>query len=276
MGWAKIASMIAGQAVNQLGKKSETDDPGFESSGWANEKEGVTSAPVFPEKLETKPKDPQTKWEAANNFLGSNVGDYGAKIGGAFLSDFRQRRNTKKHMEYMESKGLSPWEAAGSGAGGPASAYGSTLGTGPANAARNQQTFIASEREKDRQNELKKAQITSGPAYEQAYQTGSMNQIKARQLEIEIQHRQFELKNKWPMIFAHMSEGNMIAAMASKLHGVDSKEVLESNGIAATPEKAQQLDDAAAWMMKHKGLSANIQGVGRTVSDATANLLGYK
>lgn len=294
MVWAAIANAALGLGQTLLSQKKGDDGKpiGETTSGWTNEIDGVVR--LGSEKETTGPEPdtespgPITKaYKAGNKFLGSQVGDVVKNVAGGLWDDRRMRKNTKNHMEFLQSKGLTPWEAAGSGAGGTVRASGSTLGSGPQVQAQSQQAYQANQADKERQNKIEIAKIGAGPAWERAYQEGQLNPAKKRQIaatadkiEIEVKKARLELKNFFPILVAKMGQDNLLTTMAMVSHGVDYETIITSTGLPATARTRQQLDSVAAWLTKYKGASGGIQGLVKTGTDSAKqvykNTLGRK
>jgi len=280
--WGSIFSSILGGLGGLFGNKKaqQREEDGFTTSGWANERDGVVR---LGSRTETEsPRGPVRRaWAAGNNFLGSQIGTVAKNIAGGMFDDSRQRRNTRKHYDFLRSKGLTAQEIAGSGGGGAIRSQGSTLGSGPAQQAQDQQSFIADQAQRERDNKLKVAQITSGPAAERAYLEGRLNPAKLKQiqltnkkLKIELKRQKLELKNYFPILFSKMGADNMTIAMAAYIEGVDAETILKGTGLPANRETRAQMARVAAFASKYKGVSGNIQGLGRTLADEMNNVLG--
>lgn len=217
----------------------------------------------------------------ANSVLGSPLGKVGLNVLGGNREDRRTREATAAQFDFLESKGLTPWEINSGGSGGVVQPHGSTLGNVPDVQAVQQRKFIATEKEKDRRTALDVADIQSGPAHKRAdietrmepYRRQQVDQ-QVKKLKQDIARGKIELKNFWPILFAKMGPDNLMIAMASMLEGVSPEQVLKSSGIKADHATRQQMESVAAWLTKYKGAIGNVQGTAKTVVDATRNILG--
>lgn len=180
-----------------------------------------------------------SKKKKAANFLGRQAAD----VGGGLITDWRGQRNTKKNFEFLESKGLTPWEIGGS-AGGVAKPGTNTLGSGPATQIRSQQNFVAGENAKDRRSREIIAARTAGIGQQGATlnrdkfgEEKRMNVEKRKQINASIaQMKQattmskFQQKVFWASKFAGMSAENGMMALAAFAEGIDLENVLTMMG----------------------------------------------
>jgi len=268
--WGALLGTIASQAGNLLpggGKEAPITSGGYVTSG---NKTDTRQEPI------TDPDGPKSFMEKTNNFLGSDTGRLATNIGGQFLSDFRQRRNSRNRFDDLKEEGLTATEIAGGGGGaGGVQAQGTTLGSGPATTAKNQQDFMADQAEAERDNKIKIAQIQSGPAYEQAYLKGSQVELEkllfgpkleqAKQqvkiLESEAIIRKIEAQDFYDILYSKMSQQNMIAAMAAKANGIPAKRILSSEGGPATAEEIKAMTKAGEFANKFSGCTGEGYGV---------------
>lgn len=224
-------------------------------------------------------------FKGANKFLGTGVGGIASDVLGGLWDDSRQRDNTKEHFEFLQSKGLTPWEIIGGGGGNAVRASGNTLGSGPTIQANEQRAFQADQAEKERLNKRVVADIQTGPAHKTADINMRMEPYRRDQtratiskIKQDVKRGKIELENFWPILFAKMGPDNLMIAMGSLLEGVSPEQVLKSSGIPADAKTRQQMQNVAAWLTKYKGMSGGIQGLVKTgtdsVKDAANNILG--
>lgn len=141
----------------------------------------------------------------ANNVLGSDAGRLAQNVGGQFLGDARQLRNTKKHQEYLKSEGLNPWEAA-TGARGAAPTPTTSIGAAPS--------------------------AVSGGHPSQKKVGQEITNLKAQRAKIDAEARVAELTAEWyvPFKWATLGPENMKAMLASFNSGLPYDVILRGAG----------------------------------------------
>lgn len=219
---------------------------------------GLASKFILP-KDKPKPEEviPQpTFMDKTNEFLGTDTGRIGSDIGGQFLGDFRTRRNTRNQYDFLEGKGLTPFEIAGSGGGGTVKSAGNTLGSGPATQAKAQQSFQATEKAKDRALALKLGEMQqqdrqSNIAISERAETRQrdvaemqIHDYAAKYDVIIKQARQmdFDYHNKWAMKYATMSSKNVMMAIMARYYGFSGEQILSHDG-NMSPESMKDLNN---------------------------------
>lgn len=241
-----LASTLLGQ-----GKAAEQTTPGFHSSGFSGDSNGVTKGPAMPDPikedipdLEPIDKGPITEnpgpIDRVNGFLDKPLGKLAQGVAGAGMQYGLNRRSSRKQFEYLKSQGLTPWEIGGGGAGSGYASNGNTLGSGPANQLKTQQQFQAEQAQLERDNKLAIAQVQSAPSYGQldiAKQKLAMEQTmlpyEIKKVEATYQNamqdltrKKFDLEVYWPTKYATMSPQNAMFSLATVWHGVDMNKVL--------------------------------------------------
>lgn len=218
--------------------------------------------------------------------FGIVLGTIAAKIGSSLFSDKRRKEASRDQFNYLEGKGLTPWEinsgsAAGLGGGGA----GNTLGIGPELQQLRALKFQASENEKERENKRAVADIQTGPAHKTADIAGRMERPKTDQirenikiLKVRLERDKIELENLFPILVAKMGPDNLMVAMGMILAGVKGDKLLMGSGVRADAKTRKQMEDVASWLMKYKGVSGNLQGIVKTGTDSAKeigrNILG--
>lgn len=156
-----------------------------------------------------------------NQFLGSDAGRLGTDVGMQFLGDARQARNKKKHFEYLEGKGLNPWEAASLGGGAAGSVSPSSHASAPSSVSAGHPS-------------LKMAAIAGRKEWIET-------EVIAAQFEkIQAESLLIKMNTEWlvPFKFAGMGMENMKAALATFNSPVDISRVLKAAGDATPAERA--------------------------------------
>lgn len=277
-----LGLQAAGLLSNILGGGKGQDQGGIDSNGVAYGGGGsLGGSPIVPSNPPIREAQPDIEpleeprrqpIKSINNFLGSNIGKQGAEIAGGFISDFRQRRNTKKNYDRLRRQGLTPYEIGGGGAGGVVNSQGNTLGSGPATQVRSQQEFTAGQAAKDRAAAKERAEITAAAPRTQAkvaversereakLQPWQIEKVQAEttKLREEAATVRFGRDNFWAIKFSTMSRENIMAALAMFNSGLDFRDVLGRR--AQTPEEAQQANELMELMLLIAGSSGGAIG----------------
>ena len=275
---------LAGIAGNILGSvfgggEQAPKGGGYTSSGWPADNKGVMTSqsnePV------TEPEEPRTKWEKANDFLGSNVGQGFKDLAGGFIGDARQRRNSRKHMDMLESKGLTPWEAAGSGAGGGISAQGNTLGSGPTSGVQSQQAFQREQAHLERENRKEVAAISAEPSHQSNVISGQRLTMDMKRTQAEIENikeqtrwKQFEREVFWDSKYASMGPDNMLAAVIAYRHGLDAETLLRSKKGQSAEQRNAYIALESDFKMQRSAFMKELLGVVEGVGSHKLRLQG--
>lgn len=239
--WGQLLGIGANLAMNAFKGKGSAGEqgPGFTDTGWSQGNKG----PIEPYVLEplTENRGPVTKMEKINNWMGSDIGKATTDVAGGFLSDYRSLRNTKKNFSRLKSEGLTAVQiAGGGGASGAVSSQGNTLGSGPAVQAKSQQAFQADQAERNRKNQRDVALITAQAGRTTAAVTerkdlraaqlhpAAMRQaaLNLKKMKVEIATKKFDLKYKFPIIFARMGPENALFSLAAYDAGLDFEAIL--------------------------------------------------
>ncbi len=270
MAWFAAAAAAAAALGSAVLKKdgSETtqgiQQPIYNQPGYQGDNRGTTQAPPDPN---------AGPFPRTNQFLGSNIGKAISDIGGGFLSDFRAQRNTEKRHSYLKSKGLNSYEILGSSAGGPISSQGGTLGSGPATQINQQQSFVADQAQKDRDNKTNIAKITATAPRIRAGVDQQRSEREAKiaplqrtklqeeiaKIEQEVRRMEFDLDNIWPMKFATMGPENAKLALAMFNSGLDLERILTAAGDITDTER-QQVEELYNILLKITGASGGAVG----------------
>lgn len=221
-------------------------------------------------------------FKSINKFLGSGIGGIATNILGGVIDDKRTRGTTRDQFEFLESKGLTPWEInSGGGGSSVVRASGSTLGNAPQVQAQTQRDFIAKEAALERENKRTVADIQTGPSHKQADIAGRMEPLRSNQiretvkkLKNDVARGKIELENFWPILFAKMGPDNLMIAMSSMLEGVTPEQVLKTSGIKADTATRRQMHEVAAWLVKYKGVQGTAEGIHKGLMDRSRNILG--
>lgn len=268
MAWPLLAAAGIGAAGSLLGgllSKGQPPpaSPGIHTAGWTGDTLGGSRAPVSPTSInsyqgilpESKPtleplQKPPGRFKrgvnATNRFLGSNIGIESAKVAGGFLNDYRARRNTRNNRKDLQKLGLNPYEIAGSGAGGPISSQGNTLGSGSITQIDQQQEFTAAENEKSREVPRGQLKVAKGRlAIEDVLSTQQFRQMQANidKIHLELRDMETAYKERWARLISGMSRENVIASVAMFNAGIPAKMILNVTGLETAAQKAagQQL-----------------------------------
>lgn len=233
-----------------VAQKPQQEPPGFQDSGWTDQRPG----PTVPDPA-LDPEEPMSKWKKVDQALGSNIGKAATSIAGGFISDFRQRKNTKKHHRFLRGQGLTPQEiAGGGGAGGAVSSQGNTLGSGPAQQVTQQLEYQRTQARLERANKLKIARLSAGPGHrgvdvqeqrlmlERLITAKQLAQFDANLEKIKaiVRRQDFDLENYWPTKFAAMGPDNGMFALAAYSSGISLERVLRAQG-DMSPVEARQV-----------------------------------
>lgn len=196
---------------------------------------------------------------AATNFLGGPIGGMATDYVGGLLTDKRERKNREDKFNFLQSKGLNAFEAAGAGGATAGTPGQSTLGNGPSRTMARQQQFTARENAKNRATELAKAKIsaeagliTAGVTKERGGREKELHTSmkakalhEARLLNTQANQKEWEYINRWALKIAGMAEGNVLAAVAAynmqAKGGPSFEEILTAKGF--TKEKIKQSED---------------------------------
>lgn len=164
-------------------------------------------------------------------------------------------QNYEKQWDHKIGQGLTPWELTGTSTSN-APTPSNTLGNNPAlrnqSLQRQQQGFMARENQKERDNKLKLAAITTRAPLEQSgialknYQLQAEQQPhKIQQIKAQIEQTKalsaktrFEFKNAWELKMATMSAENVITALTMFSHGLDLEAVLKATGDSSPEHRA--------------------------------------
>lgn len=239
---AKSIIPMAASAVPGLGQVLGSGGaPQVESQTLGDPLPGNTGAPTGPMVLgssgvsERRPLGGRIKegLKKFDNVLGSDTGRLAQNIGGQFLGDFRQQRNTKKHQEFLKGEGLNPWEAA-TGARGVAQAPSTSMGASPASISR------------------------SSPGQKKVGQ--ELLNLKAQRSKIDAEARIADLSGQYflPLKWATIGPENMKAMLASFNSGLTPDQILR--GYAETPEQAAQAEALLAHFLEITGASGGAIG----------------
>lgn len=155
---------------------------------------------------ESKPKSFGERFGAAkgkvDEFLGSDSGALAQNIGGQFLGDFRQRRNTNKRYQDVRGRGLNPFEASGVTAGAGTGAPSTTMGRPP-------------------------AAVSAGhPSQKAERRAQELQPFNLEEIRVKIDTMKFDLKNKWPMRLSGMSAENGVFGLMAYASGMDFENIL--------------------------------------------------
>lgn len=263
---------------------------GYTSSGFNDQRPPGTDTVLRPE-ADMEPREPGHFQEVAdvlgkvNKKLDTPLGKLATGMYGTRRGDRMSRRRERDRMEYLEKKGLTPWEIAGQGsAGGAISSSGNTLGTGPATQLASQQEFQAEQAALERQNKKDIAEIAArAPGREQdrkdfmlpytmhltraqaqqAYNNG--HKLLAEYQMVDTQHRE-----RWEMKLAGMGPENILAALALFQSGLSAREVLSRQAESGVEVKeAQRIVDSILELRSR----INIEKAGAMdIFDELANL----
>ncbi len=243
------ASQELGTAGSSGGGELQT--PGYHKSGNVGAGNGYTERPALPEPL-NKYQAPKNNsiLSKTNNFLGSEVGHLTKGVGGSFLGDYRQRRNSRNRFKDLKSEGLTPQEIAGSSGGGAVQAQGNTLGSGPQVQAASQQAFQAGENAKQRAHEIRKIEVQKEVPRRQVSLAEKINPLQIQIMEqnkvligTQINKNINDLTYFWQKIFAVMSRENVMASVSAYVSDVSIKGILTGIGSAEERQAAAQLYD---------------------------------
>lgn len=224
MPFGTILGAVAGNLLQNTMGGSSMDSkgrPSFNSPGYGDG--GTTPAPratVSMQPLEDTKKGVLGK---TNDFLGTDIGRFGTGVAGTEIGNALGRRSKRKDFEYLESKGLNPFEIHAGGGGGTGSTAGSgnVLGNAPQVQAQNQQAF-----------EMQKFNKTL--ALEKYKADADVALKKSQTSKID-----FELEHFWPIKYAGMSAENGMMSIAAFLNGVDLEQVLKGQYKDATKFQQQ-------------------------------------
>lgn len=274
MAWPMLVAAGIGAAGNVLGgllNKGQPPpaSPGIHTAGWTGDTLGGSRGPAPPTITSTYPQsstansptveatptlEPLQKplgrfrrgLNATNNFLGSNIGIESAKVAGGFLNDYRARRNTRNNRKDLKSQGLNPYEIAGSGAGGPISSQGNTLGSGSITQIGQQHKFQSGQAQKERDIKKGTLKVAQGRlAIEDVLSTQQFRQMQANIDKIHLELRDIDTayKERWAIRVSHMSRENVIASVAMFNAGIPAEMILKVTGLETPAQKAagQQL-----------------------------------
>lgn len=207
------------QSANVLGNGA----PKVESETLGDPLPGNTGAPTGPITLGSsrevedvkKPLGARLKsaGRKTNEWLGSDIGLLGQNVGGQFLSDFRQQRNTKKHQDFLKGEGLNPFEAA-TGARGVAQVPSTSVGQGPTSVSRAHPSQRKSAHEIDK--------IMS----------------ETERIELDMVRMRIENENYFPLKLAGMGPENMKAALAVFNSGLSPEMILKAAGDQTAEQRA--------------------------------------
>ena len=243
-----------------------------------------------------------------NDFLGSNTGgalaDFGLSQLGASLQGKRGRRQWSWQFRQLQEAGLTPWEIAGNGGSAPSSAGApSTLGNGSSLASaamqRQQQSFEANERAKDRARDLQVATIQAdAPSRQAAVAEGQLdlarvnsavdralkvsqiavNQQRRVQVEADtakvLQDTRFQRilhRERWARLFASMGPENVAASVMAVLHGVNTKAALQGLPLSVAEQESARafLDEVQGFRSR---FASEAQGGASVVVDILETL----
>lgn len=188
---------------------------------------------------------------AIGNILGGPIGGIATNAVGGLITDARERKNRSDKFDFLQSKGLNAFEAAGAGGANTSSPGTSTLGNGPQRTLARQQSFQRKERAKDRAVEIYKADQTAKIGQrnvvvterkeERSQDLHQMEQQKMthqiRLLNTQAEQANFNLTNAWALKIAGMSRENVMASLAAynmaAQGGPTFKEILTATGFTA-------------------------------------------
>lgn len=283
--WGQIIAAGIGAAGSLLGGKKEPEGLGGlgSNAGWTGDGPGFSKRPIDP----NQGSNVMGKaWNKTNEVLGSNVGLAAAGLAGGFIDDYRGRRNTRKNHDFWKSKGLNSYEIAGGGSGGPIGAQGNTLGSGPATQIQAQQSFTASENQKNRDNAKEVAEI----GQRAAGQSSKREDIKlpfdiagktaTQRLQAEqLRQSKKTFDERWARLIAGMAEANVRAALMIFDSPLSGEQILNSNGIKSEEDQAEVeyiLRRMASWDSISGSLKGVIEGLRERVGTGTEGLISPK
>ena len=214
----------------------------------------------------TEPEEAMSSFERFNSFLGTESGSALKDIGGGFLSDFRQRRNTRKNFDFLRGRGLTPSQI---GAQGTVQSQGNTLGNGPAKTNINQLEFQREQAALDREAKLEIARIEHGDRQdkldiERALGAVTMNigfqqeknlRETARKIAAEVEKLNFENRNRFNLLFANMGPDNVVVSLAAALQGISPERILATNGKALTRDERERVKNVLQDVRQGRGFA---------------------
>lgn len=228
-------------------------------SGWSGAGEGFTPAiggpptgppqnilgttPIRVESTTTDDDEPQEKelgpLGKVNKFLGTEVGRLASGLASGAWNDRRRRRATEKQFEFLQDKGLSPYEIAGGSSGGIASPTPSTLGTSPSATSGSDRALKARDTTV-KEKAQKVSQVLS-------LQQWRIMEKQAEKIGIEIQVQKLEYNNYWEILGAKMGPENLKMALALHMNGLDLEQIL----LQLKMTEAQELATIKTWRQIH-------------------------
>lgn len=203
-----------------------------------------------------------------NKGIGSNVGKLTTDVAGGFLSDYRQRRNTKKRFEDLTGKGLNPYEAAGAGGGTSVPAQGNTLGSGPATQVQSQQGFQARENAKDRALARYKVDREAGLTERRTVDTELSGMTNRAATEQKTRFDQQLHQERFARLIATMAEGNVRMSVLLRKYNMTGEAWLNPKG-PATKEQIRTAERIIDDISQFAHVPNNLKGLLNTMRGAT-------